>query len=361
MAFKKNILVAPLDWGLGHATRMIPVVKEIQSQGGNVIIAADNGPYHLLKKYFPDIKVIKLSGVSIKYPSNGSMAFAMLRSLPRILESTKESKTILNKIIIDENIDAIISDNRYELSSKHIPSIIVTHQLNIKTYGIQILAKPIIDLLINFQLKKFDEIWVPDESDNFLSGSLSQSNFLKQKTHYIGLLSRFSGITLKPENKQNEFDLLIILSGPEPQRTILENKLIKQVKKTRLRTVILRGKPESNKTTVLDNIELISHVSDEKFIELINASTSIVCRPGYSTLMDFAFIQKKIITIPTPGQTEQIYLAKRLKETGVIYSEKQKAFDLENAIQNNCNYEGFKNVSISTNLSNRIYHLLNNC
>ncbi len=209
----KNILVCPLDWGLGHASRMVPIIEMLINKGANVIIAADNRPMEFLKQRFPDNTTIKLEGFSPNYSSNGSMALTMLMSFPEIMSKAKQAKKELKKIIKKYSIHAVISDNRYELSTSEVPSIFITHQLNIQTNGWQVVVKPIIDWIINSYINKFDEVWVPDVTAGFqLSGKLSNSNKFLSKRFYIGLLSRFS----KADNnsKPKNFDLLIILSGP---------------------------------------------------------------------------------------------------------------------------------------------------
>ena len=360
MQRKKNILVCPLDWGLGHATRMVPIINALEKQGANAILAADNRPLDFLKQYYPNNTILKLEGYSPTYPINGSMAWALIKSAPSMIKKTKKAKIDLNKIINEYNIDAIISDNRYELSSKLIPSVFITHQLNIQTSGLQTLAKPIIDLKLNSYIDNFDEVWIPDnsEKDN-LSGILSKSQKFSNKSFHIGLLSRFS--SLRGITNKNSIDLMIILSGPEPQRTILEEKLIKQASKTKLKTVVLLGKPEESESKELDNIMLIPHADDINFASLLASAKYVICRPGYSTLMDLAILGTKAILIPTPGQTEQEYLASKLKKDKIAFSQNQKEFNLLKAIQSQDEYRGFSQKNESDILNNRIHNLLNNC
>ncbi len=357
---KKKILVCPLDWGLGHATRMVPVIKSIERNGGDVILAADNRPFDFLKQHFPKNKIIRLAGFSPRYPSKGSMALTVARSFPKMVKQGITANNELKKIVAKNEIDAIISDNRYELALPTIPSIFITHQLNIRTTGWQNIGKPIINLVLSKYLKDYSEIWIPDIDGNHnLSGNLSKSNRFKEKTSHIGLLSRFSENDIS--TKSNKIDLLVILSGPEPQRTILEKLLIKQAIKTNLKTIILQGKPEETKSTNVKNIKLIPHVNDNVFASLMQSASYIISRPGYSTLMDLATIGCNSIFIPTPGQTEQEYLAKTMKVKGIAYSESQKDFDLSNAIEQSKGYKGFSLKNNSKLLEERIMNLLKIC
>ncbi len=360
MSQKKNILVCPLDWGLGHAARMVPIIDMIEKKGGNVIIAADNSPLDFLKQHFPKITTIKLSGYSPNYPSNGSMAFVMIKSLPEMIREAKKAKKELQIIIDKFSIDAVISDNRYELSTLKIPTVFITHQLNIQTSGWQTIGKPIINKLVNHYVSKFNEVWIPDVVGNFqLSGRLSISNKFKNKSYKIGLLSRFS--SKRNYNFTDDIDILIILSGPEPQRSILEKILLSQALKSELKITILLAKPGENINKKVDNVTIISHLPDDEFAAVIQSAKVIVSRPGYSTLMDLSVFNKKAIFIPTPGQTEQEYLAKRLLEKGIAFSQNQNKFDLSESL---LRYDKFKGLYISNMpylLEARIDKLLNSC
>jgi len=357
---KKNILVCPLDWGLGHAARMVPVIEMIEKNGGNVIIAADNSPLDFLKQRFPKIAHIKLSGYSPSYPPNGNMALAMIKSLPEMMREAKKANEELQIIIDKFNIDAVISDNRYELSTSKKPSIFITHQLNIQTSGWQAIGKPIINMLVNHYVSKFNEIWIPDVTGGFqLSGQLSVSNKFNNKSYRIGLLSRFSSIPIR--NFTDSLDILIILSGPEPQRTILEKLLLAQALVSKLKITMLLAKPGKSINIKVDNVRLISHLPDVEFAQAIQSAKVIISRPGYSTLMDLSVFNKKAIFIPTPGQTEQEYLAKRLFEKGIAFSQSQNNFNLSEAILKQDEFKGLHINNKPDLLEDRIESLLAGC
>lgn len=359
MIKSKTILVCPLDWGLGHATRMVPVINLLLKKGAEVIIGADNRPLAFLKSRFHECEFIRFPGISPKYPVVGSMALAMIKSYPEMLKATKQANLQLQKIIGEKKIDIVISDNRYELYSDNAYTVFVTHQLNIQTPGISSLVKPFIQNKINSYIKKHNELWIPDlEGGPNLSGKLSHVQKMPiENAHFVGLLSRFSRI--KPRSTNEEIDLLIMLSGPEPQRTLLENILVKQALKTNYSTVVLQGKPEGTEESVNENVRLIPHLSDEKIAGYMLASKYIICRPGYSTLMDLATLGKKAIFIPTPGQTEQEYLAEKLKKKHIFYSENQKSFEFEKALRLQENFSGKIKIATTSVLEKRISNLLN--
>ena len=361
MEKKKNILICPLDWGLGHATRMVPLIEMLESKGANVIIAADNRPLVFLRQRFPELEFVKFPGFVPAYPEKGSMALSMLKSVPAMLKQAKYSNALLQKLILEKNIDAIISDNRYEMYSAKVPSIFITHQLNIQTSGWQKLADPVIKKTIDNYIRKYKELWIPDfGGEPNLSGKLSHIHKMPIKnTHFIGTLSRFSNLQFKPITEQ--IDLLILISGPEPQRSLLEEMLIKQALQTNLKTVVLQGKPEDVKVTVTKNIKIIPHLPDVELATLVQAAKIVVGRPGYSTLMDLAVFGKTAIFIPTPGQTEQEYLAGKMRKNGIAYSQKQSEFKLIEAISEVVKFSKLPQMSSNNVLEERIDLLLSMC
>lgn len=351
----KNILICPLNWGLGHATRMIPVIECFKAMGTNVIIAAYGNSKVLLENKFPEIEIITLEGFEPHYPAKGSMALMLLRSFPKIIATFFKSRKQLRKIITQKKIDIIISDNRYELYHKNVYSAFVTHQLNIKTYGWQRLFKPLIKFIINRLTSKFDKIWIPDLPSGILSGTLSESD--NTKVVYIGLLSRFAKIDYKVKK---DMDVLAIISGPEPQRTIFENIVLAQMAKSEKKCVVISGTPHLSNISRLKNITTYPHLDDDNFTKMITSANLIISRPGYSTLMDLANFGSKAVFVPTPGQTEQIYLAEKLQDEGIAAKMDQDMFDLEKAIIESENYSGLKLNNNPQLLSNAINKLITN-
>ena len=360
MSSQKTILVCPLDWGLGHATRMVPVIQMLLDEGAKVIIGADHRPLSFLMQRFPSCEFVKLPGFTPSYPKEGSMALMMLKSFPQMLAAARKAYDLLQKIITEKQVDVVISDNRYELYSEKAYCVFVTHQLDIATPGITAPAKPIIRGIINQYIRKYDELWIPDfEGEPNLSGKLSHIQKIPVGNyHFIGPLSRFSGIEAEAPSEAPE--ILALLSGPEPQRTILEELLVSQIKASGKKAVILQGKPEENPEPQTGNITLMPHLPDEKMAGLIKSAGTIISRPGYSTIMDLAVLGKKAIFIPTPGQTEQEYLAERFKKEKIFYSEPQKTFDLERALKAQENYKGLSvNINFDV-LEKRIKFILQN-
>ncbi len=332
MNLQKNILVAPLDWGLGHASRCIPVIRELIEQGANVVLASDGDSLLLLKKEFPELNSIELPGYKPVYPRFSSMWWMMLVQLPKFRKAIKRENELLEKIISDYHIHAVISDNRYGLSTDRVPCIFITHQLQIMMPpGFQKAGK-LFNETNHRLIRNFDECWVPDfENEPNLSGDLSHFNHELEHVKFIGPLSRMK----KNDRSEKKWKLLIILSGPEPQRSILEKKLISQLGDYEEgKCLFIRGSNKKEIQIKNSLVQMMNIANSEEIQQAMNESEIVVCRAGYSSIMDLVFANKKALLIPTPGQTEQKYLASFLAENKMFYSVEQNQLNLKTDIEN---------------------------
>jgi uncharacterized protein (TIGR00661 family) len=326
---KPNILIAPLDWGLGHATRCIPIIRQLLSGNCNVLIAAEGKVETLLQTEFPQLTFVPLKGYRIEYSKNRwTLPLMIGKQIPKILAAIQHEQEELKTIVKTHAIDGIISDNRYGFYHEHIPSVFITHQLLIKTPFGNIGNNVLQQLNYKF-ISRFSECWVPDRADEpSLAGDLAHPN--KQPSvpvKYIGPLSRFQQMN-SPEK-----DLLILLSGPEPQRTLFEHLITAQLKEYKAPVVLVRGLPEETGSLhVLQNISVYNHLPSETLNQKMSEASMVISRCGYSTVMDLAGLQKKSILIPTPGQTEQEYLATHLMKNNFALCIDQKKFRLNNAL-----------------------------
>lgn len=337
----KRVLVTPLDWGLGHATRCIPVIRLLQKYTCTVYIAGSGDSLLLLQKEFPQLTTFILPAYKPVYSSGGSMVFKMAMQLPRFVRVIRDEHHVVEEIVTRERIDIVISDNRYGCWSSIARSIFITHQSNIlmpKRFG---WLAPWVRSTNHRMMRKFSQCWIPDRPGNeSIAGDLiSFGSFDHDIAHrYIGPLSRFI-----PSGKRIiQYDLLCIFSGPEPQRTILENIVVQQVNSTALRTLIVRGLPGNIPAEKLDtHAEVVSFMNSEALQEAIESSSTILARSGFSTVMDLTRLGGHVIFIPTPGQTEQEYLAQRLLQKGIAYSAAQTTFDLLTALEKVKPLKGF--------------------
>ena len=325
---KLRVLVAPLDWGLGHSTRCIPIIKELQLQGCEVLIAADKEVYALLKKEFPETVFLRYKGYEIKYSQEKYFfILKLLLQIPSILFRIFHEKRWLKKTIKKYHINAIISDNRFGMYNKNVPSVYITHQLYIKT-GNRFIER-IAQKVHYYFIKKYKVCWVPDEEKNGLAGKLSHPEKLPENIVYIGALSRFERIS----NAEEIYNLLIIISGPEPQRTIFENEILAQLKTVEGKIFLVRGLPDEDyQPANFNNVTIKNHLSANELNEIIEKSKMVLCRSGYTSIMDLTVLQKKAVLIPTPGQCEQEYLSKYLMEKRYFFSTQQKDLSIKKAL-----------------------------
>ncbi len=336
MATRKKVLICVLNWGLGHATRCIPIIRELQSQNAELALASDGRALDLLKEEFPNLETFDLPAYNVTYRT-GNMFLNIAPQLPKILRAVILEKKTIKELVKKHQFDCIISDNRFGCFVENVPSIFMTHQLRIKMPFF--LLENFIAFFNQSFIRKFDQCWVPDRIGNpNLSGSLSHG-VKNLKSKFVGVLSR-----MKPMKTSPLYDVLIVLSGPEPQRTYLEDILTEQALASDKKILIVQGKTERKSHVFLnETTEVLSYLTSEKLNEVMCASKVVISRSGYSTVMDLAILGKKAILIPTPGQTEQEYLAANLKRDKVFYSEEQSNFNLENALQAAEKYTGFGN------------------
>ncbi|HFA50567.1 MAG TPA: glycosyltransferase [Bacteroidetes bacterium] len=322
MRQKKKILVAPLNWGLGHATRCIPVIKELQRQGAEVFLASDGRALELLKKEFPGLPALPLPAYNIKYRSK-NIVLNMGREMPKLIRAVFSEKKTIKKYIKKYSLDGIVSDNRLGCFNKKTVTVFIGHQINL------ILPFPFLQWAarqINYYfIKKHNECWVPDVANEpNLSGRLSHGTPIKN-IQYIGALSRFDFYETK-----KKYGAIAVLSGPEPQRTKLERRIIEQAKKSTRRFLVVQGKTEKNEHFFIGkNIEVVSHLASEALNKNILASGLFIGRPGYSSIMDLAKLGRPALLVPTPGQTEQEYLGSRLSANGLFCVQAQEEINLE--------------------------------
>ena len=327
-----TVLVAPLDWGLGHTTRCIPIIRELMNKKCVVLVAGNGIQERIIREEFPQIDFLPLEGYNIRY---GRSAFwtrlRLLLQIPKITRIIRQEHDWLQEQVRQHPIDVIISDNRYGLYHKKIPSVLLTHQLRVRTplgrWG-DWFAR-----FVNYRwIRNFGACWVPDfEPDKGLAGLLShpekETPFAKT---YVGPISRMSK---NPAVLPKDSKLLILLSGPEPQRSLFENKLIDQLATSHFQATVVRGLPATaSQIPSTNHLRFFNHLAAEDLSKEMQEAEWVISRCGYSTIMDLASLQKKSILVPTPGQAEQEYLAGYLQEKGMALCIPQRTFDLAAAI-----------------------------
>ena len=320
----KRILVAPLNWGLGHVTRCIPLIQALREMGVEVFLASDGAALHLLRAEFPLLPTFELPSYRIRYESN-NMLRNMAGQLPRIGYAVRAEKWATDRLVKEYGLHGIISDNRYGCFSRRADSVMITHQLHLRVPNR--VAKWTANQVMRLALNKFDRIWVPDvAAAPGLSGQLSHSETkIHKDVRFIGPLSRMKTYPADPE-----YDVAVVLSGPEPQRTLLEQRLLEQAMPLSKKFIFIQGKTQSKSHYfAADHVEIVSYLTSRNLNDVLLGSKVIVCRSGYSSIMDLAALGKKAILIPTPGQTEQEYLAEALARQNIFLAQSQEELDLE--------------------------------
>jgi uncharacterized protein (TIGR00661 family) len=332
----KRVLIAPLDWGLGHATRCIPIIYELLSLDMEVIIAAGGATKKLLEKEFPRLEFVYLRGYDVKYSNKRwLLPLSLLLQAPIIFTRIYQENQWLKRVIKSHQIDAVISDNRFGLYHTTTPCIYITHQLTIKTGNrfTEWLAKKMHYFFIN----KFIACWVPDnEFTPTLAGELSHPKTLPSvPVIYMGPLSRF-----EKKIAVSQYDCLALISGPEPQRSIFENIILKHLKHFTGKTLLIRGLPENDTTLpeVNSNTTIKNHLTAAELNAAIEQSECIICRSGYTSVMDLVLLQKKALLVATPAQTEQEYLATYLQQQHIFPAMQQEYFNLNKAVEECSNF-----------------------
>jgi len=316
----KNIIIAPLDWGLGHTSRCIPIIYNLLDKGHKVTAAVNDQQKSILKEHFPTITYAFLDGYNIEYPVNGSMTWNMAKQSSKIFTAIKNENHWLKNYIGEHPQDIVISDNRFGFYHPRVESIYITHQINIQGPS---LIKPLLYSIHKNYIDNFHHCVIPDTEDNILAGQLSKTSIDRFK--FIGPISRFNKAAT---NNDIHYKYLGILSGPEPQRSVFCKTLEEEFLASGEQCAIIGGRPLDNNHFKKDNLTYFPHLKTEEFYDIVSKSAGIISRSGYSTIMDFSILQKPIYFVPTPGQTEQEYLAEFHHENSGIGFCKQKDFNL---------------------------------
>jgi hypothetical protein len=313
---KKNILICPLEWGLGHAARMIPVASMLRDLNNNVFIGAGEEHLALFRAEVKGMTLINFPGFKPGYSRFFPQYLIMLLKSPLLLYHIISEHYKIKKIIAEYNIDIIISDNRFGLWNKKIFSVYVTHILCIPLPKLFRVLEMTGVMLHRAIIKKYSLCFIPDLPGELnISGRLSHGLKLPDNARFIGILSRFTASNAGP----GEFKFphnTVILSGPEPQRGILKKMLIDLLSAKEPPTVILEGKPHKEETTQKGSIICYSHLPTAHMSDMIRNSAAVISRSGYTTIMDLISLNCSALLIPTPGQTEQEYLAQLHAEKG---------------------------------------------
>ena len=310
-----RVLIAPLNWGLGHAARCVPLVNRFLAQGDEVVLGGDGESLLLLRKHFPTLQTIRFADLSLSYSAGKSQVGAMLRALPKIVCAAWKDHCLLGELLDRELFDLVVSDNRFGLVSRKTRCVYITHQLHIRLPHKYRRLEPLAARLHGWIGRHYTEVWVPDydEAERSLSGALGHTEKQRYGTvRYIGPLSRFDGREnpMRP-SRIDRFEVVAVLSGVEPQRSMLEEEIVSRYSDREERVLIVEGKPSKPMLQVTrGNICIVPYIDDAPLMDVLQKAKRIIARSGYSTIMDLATLEllDRAELIATPGQPEQEYL-----------------------------------------------------
>lgn len=322
-----RILVAPLDWGLGHATRCIPLIRRLEAAGAIPVIGADKGPLALLQQEFPHLEHVRLPGTSIRYGNGKNQLWSLARQFPAMLRSVPKEGALLERIRHELRLDAVISDQRFGIRSAALPSVLITHQL----FPFTPLAQEALRKLNLHHIGRFDRCWIMDEAQApGLAGELSHGPELPSNARYIGIQSRMQS---EGSEAANKYHVLAVISGPEPQRSMLEAQLSAELQHIPGDHLLVQGLPGTKGTEQLGRLRKVPHLDAKDLAEAMRGAQHIVSRSGYTSLMDLVALGRSALLIPTPGQNEQEYLARLHGGSGAFITQDQSELDLGEALE----------------------------
>ncbi len=327
-----KIIYAVCSWGLGHATRSLPIIRKLVNENHDLTIISHGRSLQLLKNELgKNLDFIELEDYPMLLSDNSRqfMAKSMIY-WPNFIGRLHNGFTYVKKLLEKEKFDRIISDARYDIYSRSIPSFFISHQMRIMNPLRLKMFESGSEIFNLFFFKRYAGVIVPDYEEDNLSGDLSHNlhRIDEEKLHYVGVLSDF-----RKKKKKKDIDYLVSISGPEPQRTNLEEKIMSQVKDLKGKVVLTLGKTENVDKYNSKNIETYSFLPKKEREDFLNRAKLVISRSGYSTILDLSVIGAKALMTPTPGQIEQEYLAEYHNKKGSFYCVDQDKIDLSKDVE----------------------------
>ncbi|MBW8887460.1 MAG: hypothetical protein JF616_06840 [Fibrobacteres bacterium] len=340
-----RILVCPLDWGLGHAGRCIPLVRALREAGHEVRLAAAEGALRLLRGEFPELAWDEFPGYRVRYSRSAALLLpALVIQIPAILAGWREEKRRLGRLLAAHPCDLVISDGRYGLAGTGIPTILITHQIAFRLPAKLPFKSFAEGILLRLNLKalaRFERVWIPDwPPPRSLAGNLAGPVSPPGNREWIGPLGRFAASAADSLPKGPSIDIAAVVSGPEPQRSLFEASLRASLARLSGTRVLVRGLPGASgqagpglASMRKGELNVFDHLPGGELAQVFSNARALVARSGYTTVMELAVLgASAAVLVPTPGQTEQEYLADHLTGLGTAVRREQGELDLDAAI-----------------------------
>lgn len=351
-----KILVTPLSWGLGHATRDVPIIADLINRGNTVGVAATGVALELLSREFADIEFYDVPDYPSPYTSDGFSVPRVVALLPLMVEHIAHEHRIITRIVKRERYDLVISDNRFGAFSKDIPCLFISHQIRFSTPGNIESVERMMELFNGRYHRHFERVIIPDNppGPRSLSGKLGNAHrsITRRRAYWAGIVT-----DIRKQDVPRDIDYLVSISGPKVTKDALKEVILSQIGGLSGKKVILLGDPGSDFEDRTDgNTTVKSHAQRGEMATLMNRSKFIITRSGYTTVMELAELGKReILLIPTPGQTEQEYLSAYYEEMGWAHSATQHNLDLVADVAHARTMKGFPTMSGSSDNVRMLY------
>lgn len=291
----KKILYGCLDWGNGHIARSVPLILQLQSQGNHVFFMGSPEQQTVLSRYGFTGTFKELPPTGFRFKGDGNFVLEALRNVRIVSKAVRRDQERVSDYAQAHGIDLILSDHRYGVRCDTIPSVFITHQVELPPK-----TNPVARWIHRKWMARFNSIWIMDDEQNRLAGTLSR---FVPGSCYIGHYSRFSLTNSTTESGK----VVAVISGPEPYAEQFFNEMVKAANTSQQKWTIVCSANYAAAAGLKKGTILVNNW--KRADEAIASAEYVVSRNGYTTLMDLTVLQKKAILIPTPGQLEQQYLA----------------------------------------------------
>lgn len=323
-----RVLFGTSSWGLGHATRDLALIRALLHEGCRVTVVSDGNALQLLQEELGDaVRFLDWPDIPTSIASSSWRYYAKtVANIPQILATWREEKRQLAELLQRRSFDLIVSDHRFGLVTPEVPSYFITNSLRYIAPWRDPIVEATMEGFVARWLKPVRGVFIPDDVESGLTGDMNHNLrfFPRERRIYLGLLS-----SIRKRNVTSDIDVFITISGPEPQRTMLQEKIFQQLPILEGRRVVVTlGQPGQDPPSTPPGVEVYNYLDRQQQEEMLNRSKLIVCRSGYSTITELALLGKRALLVPTPGQTEQLYLGQFLHERGLFHSVDQRHLDL---------------------------------
>jgi uncharacterized protein (TIGR00661 family) len=351
-----KILVSPLAWGLGHATRDVSIINDLIARGHTVGVAATGIALELLTREFPDLEFYDVPDYPSPYTSSGFSVARVMALFPLMVKNIAREHRIISRIVKRERYDLVISDNRFGAFAADVPSLFISHQIRFSTPGAIESVERTMEVFNSRYHRHFERVIVPDNppGPRSLSGKLGNARrpLTKRRAYWAGIIT-----DIRKQDLPQDIDYLVSISGPKVTKDALRKVIMDQIGGLAGTKVILLGDPGADFEQRPDGDTLVkSHVDRREMAELLNRARFVITRSGYTTVMELAELEKKeILFTPTPGQTEQEYLSAYYEQMGWVHSVPQNGLDLVHDVARARDMKGLPAMSGSSDNVRKLY------